>query len=69
MNRTETRLRRAEDPEGEDRPASAVSASCYPGSRRTYRPPVLECLGRLAEVTRFGGSDIVDSGGGLGAQP
>lgn len=34
--------------------------------RRTYRPPRLECHGRLAEVTCFGGSQVVDSGGGLG---
>jgi hypothetical protein len=36
---------------------------------RQYRPPRLECHGRLAELTRFGGSQIIDSGGGLGQQP
>lgn len=40
-----------------------------PRSRRPYHPPRLECHGRLAELTRFGGSQIIDSGGGLGNQP
>ncbi len=37
--------------------------------RRPYQPPRLECHGRLAELTQFGGSQILDSGGGLGNQP
>jgi hypothetical protein len=37
-----------------------------PRGRRPYRSPRLEDLGRLAEVTQFGGSEIVDSGSGLG---
>lgn len=36
--------------------------------RRPYHPPRLECHGRLAELTQFGGSQILDSGGGLGNQ-
>lgn len=37
--------------------------------RRAYRSPRLERHGRLAEVTRFGGSQIIDSGAGLGQAP
>lgn len=55
----------AQDGEGDARAAVAPAA---PGPRQAYTPPRLEPLGRLAEVTRFGGSQIVDSGGGLGQQ-
>jgi hypothetical protein len=48
------------------RPASPSPALA--GSRLAYRPPRLECHGRLSEVTRFGGSQVVDSGAGLGQQ-
>lgn len=34
--------------------------------RRPYRPPRLSCHGRLVDLTRFGGSEVLDSGGGLG---
>ncbi|MDX1503671.1 MAG: lasso RiPP family leader peptide-containing protein [Thermoanaerobaculia bacterium] len=37
--------------------------------RQPYRSPRLTSYGRLAEVTRFGGSQVVDSGSGLGNQP
>lgn len=50
----------------------ASTTAVAPGAaapRRRYRPPRLECHGRLAELTRFGGSQIIDSGGGLGQQP
>lgn len=30
--------------------------------RRPYAPPRLTVHGRLAEMTRFGGSEVVDSG-------
>lgn len=33
------------------------------GSRRPYTTPRLERFGRLSEITRFGGSETVDSGG------
>ena len=36
--------------------------------RRAYATPRLQSLGRLSRVTRFGGSEIVDSGSGLGQQ-
>jgi len=36
--------------------------------RKPYRAPRLKVYGRLAELTRFGGSLLVDSGG-LGNQP
>jgi hypothetical protein len=32
---------------------------------KPYRRPSLQTYGRLAEVTRFGGSQILDSGGNL----
>lgn len=32
------------------------------GSRRPYAPPRLEVHGELAELTRFGGSQAIDSG-------
>ena len=36
---------------------------------RPYRPPRLVTYGRLTDVTRFGGSQMVDSGSGLGQAP
>lgn len=41
-------------------------SAARPGTRRAYRPPRLKEYGRLAELTRFGGSEILDSGSGLG---
>lgn len=35
-------------------------------TRKPYRAPRLTEYGRLTELTRFGGSQVVDSGGGLG---
>ena len=35
-----------------------------PPGRRPYRAPRLDCFGRVAEMTRLGGSQIVDSGSG-----
>lgn len=64
---TTTQADLVQDAEGNVRAAIAPPAG--PGPRRAYAPPRLEPLGRLAEVTRFGGSQIVDSGGGLGQQP
>lgn len=37
-------------------------------SPEPYRAPRLVAYGRLTDVTRFGGSEIVDSGSGLGQQ-
>lgn len=37
--------------------------------RRPYQAPRLECHGRLADLTQFGGLEVLDSGGGLGNQP
>lgn len=60
MNRTETTQQspREEGTEGEV-PAPP------PGrvGRAPYRPPRLTIYGRLADLTRFGGSQVVDSGG------
>lgn len=36
---------------------------------KPYRAPRLVAYGCLTEVTRFGGSQIVDSGSGLGQPP
>ena len=36
--------------------------------RKPYRAPRLERHGRLIDLTQFGGSDVVDSGGNLGQQ-
>ena len=36
---------------------------------KPYRSPRLVTYGRLTDVTRFGGSQIVDSGSGLGQAP
>lgn len=38
------------------------------GARRPYRAPRLECHGTVVDLTRFGGSQVLDSGGGLGPQ-
>lgn len=39
-----------------------------PGDLLPYHPPSLVRYGRLSELTRFGGSEILDSGGGLESQ-
>ncbi len=44
----------------------AASPSSPDSPRRPYSAPQLQSLGRLSRVTRFGGSEILDSGGGLG---
>lgn len=38
------------------------------GARRPYRAPRLACHGTVVDLTRFGGSQVLDSGGGLGQQ-
>lgn len=38
------------------------------GARRPYRAPRLLCHGTVVDLTRFGGSQVLDSGGGLGQQ-
>lgn len=38
------------------------------GARRPYRAPRLLCHGTVVDLTRFGGSAVLDSGGGLGQQ-
>ena len=37
-------------------------------TRKAYSRPVLQCYGKLVDVTLFGGSQFVDSGS-LGNQP
>ena len=53
----------------EDGACAALEVGATAGPRRTYGPPSFERHGRLAEVTRFGGSEVLDSGGGLGQAP
>lgn len=44
-------------------PVPGEGAIPRPGPK-PYRRPRLVTYGRLAEITRFGGSQVVDSGGG-----
>jgi hypothetical protein len=65
-------------PERPRRPDSAetagdrASAASRPPSAtrppKPYRRPRLVAYGRLTDVTQFGGSQVVDSGSGLGQQ-
>jgi hypothetical protein len=50
-------------------PGSSSEPPFRSRSRKPYRPPRLVVYGSLTEITRFGGSEVVDSGGGLGALP
>jgi hypothetical protein len=52
-------------PEGE---APAVRPESPGGPRKPYRAPRLECHGTLVDLTALGGSQAIDSGGGLGQQ-
>lgn len=62
--------RQTDQPESAGDGTLAVSRPLTPaGSRRPYESPSLMAYGRLAELTRFGGSAVVDSGGGLGRRP
>lgn len=40
------------------------SAACR--DRKTYEPPKVACFGKVGKLAQFGGSQVVDSGGGLG---
>lgn len=58
--------RRIEPVQAEEVPSSdAESRSASPTSK-PYRSPRLVSYGRLTQVTQFGGSQILDSGGNLG---
>lgn len=46
-----------------------VSRTAARTAPKPYRAPRLVAYGCLTDVTRFGGSQIVDSGGGLGQPP
>lgn len=48
--------------DGED--ASAASKERPEAPAKLYHPPRLVCYGRVAEITQFGGSQVVDSGSG-----
>lgn len=51
----------------EERPATdGAPHPDAPPSPKPYRSPRLVSYGRLTEITRFGGSQIVDSGNNLG---
>jgi hypothetical protein len=66
MKRSHTTPKPEEAAGGDDhhRAGSAAPAD----SRWPYSPPRLRRHGRLAELTCFGGSQVVDSGAGLGQQ-
>ena len=53
-----------------DHASTASGPPSEPQSRRPYIRPRLVAYGRLTDVTRFGGSQVVDSGppGSLGQQ-
>ena len=38
-------------------------------TKKPYAKPCLKYYGALVDITQFGGSQFVDSGGGLGNQP
>ena len=61
-------LLRQPEPEergGDRRPAPAAPPAAA-RARRPYRTPRVIRYGRLAELTGFGGSQVVDSGNNLG---
>lgn len=51
-----------------DRAAAASRAPSATQPPKPYRRPRLVSYGRLTDVTQFGGSQVVDSGSGLGQQ-
>lgn len=53
-----------------DHASAASGPLSEPRPRKPYRRPRLAAYGRLTDVTRFGGSQVVDSGppGSLGQQ-
>lgn len=61
---------RGPDPTRQAEDGTAAGEAHIPArGMRPYRSPRLANYGRLADVTRFGGSQIVDSGSGLGQAP
>ncbi|MFP3940664.1 MAG: hypothetical protein ACLF0P_10185 [Thermoanaerobaculia bacterium] len=68
MKPPEKRPRPDEAPErGVPNPEPPEEAPSLRGSKR-YRSPRLVTYGRLTDLTRFGGSQVQDSGGDLGNQ-
>ena len=37
-------------------------------AKKPYHTPELKCFGRVADLTQFGGSVVLDTGGGLGPE-
>lgn len=70
MKSPDQRPRPDQEPESDVPGAGSPEAGpqAPPRGRKAYRSPRLVTYGRLAEITRFGGSRIVDSGGDLGNQ-
>lgn len=64
MSRPETSPRTARAQRSGDGPCEGLE----PG-RKAYRAPRLTVYGSLADLTRLGGSQMNDSGGGLGNLP
>lgn len=70
MKSPEQRPRPIHEPEGGVAGPGFGPAEAGPSAPgpKPYRTPRLVTYGRLAEVTRFGGSEVLDSGGDLGNQ-
>jgi hypothetical protein len=51
---------------GEDQRPAPAAPPAAARARRPYRTPRVIRYGRLAELTEFGGSQVVDSGNNLG---
>ncbi len=64
-----SRLEKSQQPSTDESAERALPSRSRQRVRKPYTPPRLKSYGRLAELTRFGGSQVVDSGAGLGNQP
>jgi hypothetical protein len=58
----------AEDASVTDAASDLAQRAGVEKSKKPYHRPSLKCYGGLVDLTRFGGSQFVDSGG-LGNQP
>lgn len=68
MKPFETPQRFDPTPEAGGRAAAASGPLQETRSPKPYRAPCLVRYGRLADITHFGGSQVVDSGSDLGEQ-
>lgn len=68
MNPSETPRRPDPAQTAPDRAPTALGPVPEQRPPMPYRRPRLVAYGRLTDVTQFGGSEVVDSGSGLGQQ-